>query len=165
MCKNGLRLSPKKCQLVKTSLIYMGNEFTINGRTMSITPLRSGTEAINKIPAPRTLKQCKRFCGVVNYLSLCCPDLHKSLKPIVELTRKGRPFVWGEAQEKAFREVKLRLKNPPILHLPKTKGRFILYSDTSIEGTGSSLWQIQGGKPKLIGYVSKTPPEACSNIV
>ena len=48
------------------------------------------------------------------------------------------------------------------MHLPKTEGRFILYSDTSIEGTGSSLWQIQEGKPRLIGYASKTLPEACS---
>ena len=162
MCKNGLRLSPKKCQLFKTNLIYMGNEFTITKRTMTITPLRSRTEAINKIPTPRTPKQCKSFCGVVNYLSLFCPDLQKLLKPIVELTRKGRPFIWGDAQEKAFREVKLRLKNPPVLHLPKADGRFILYSDTSIEGTGSSLWQIQEDKPKLIGYASKTLPEACS---
>ena len=46
--------------------------------------------------------------------------------------------------------------------MPKAEGRFILYSDTSIEGTGSSLWQIQEGKPKLIGYASKTLPEACS---
>ena len=129
---------------------------------MTITPLRSRTEAINKIPVPRTPKQCKSFCGVVNYLSLFCPDLQKLLKPIVDLTRKDRPFMWGEAQEKAFNEVKLRLKNPPVLHLPRAEGRFILYSDTSIEGTGSSLWQIQGGKPKLIGYASKTLPEACS---
>ena len=143
MCKNGLRLSPKKCQLFKTKLTYMGNEFSINKRTMTITPLRSRTEAINKIPVPRTPKQCKSFCGVVNYLSLFCPDLQKLLKPIVDLTRKDRPFMWGEAQEKAFNEVKLRLKNPPVLHLPRAEGRFILYSDTSIEGTGSSLWQIQ----------------------
>ena len=162
MCKNGLRLSPKKCQLFKTNLIYKGNEFTITKRTMTITPLRSRTEAINKIPTPRTPKQCKSSCGVVNYLSLFCPDLQKLLKPIVELTGKRRPFIWGDAQEKAFKEVKLRLKNPPVLHLPKAEGRFILYSDTSIEGTGSSHWQIQGGKPKLIGYASKTLPEACS---
>ena len=162
MCKNGLRLSPKKCQLFKTKLTYMGNEFSINKRTMTITPLRSRTEAINKIPVPRTPKQCKSFCGVVNYLSLFCPDLQKLLKPIVDLTGKDRPFIWGEAQEKAFNEVKLRLKNPPVLHLPRAEGRFILYSDTSIEGTGSSLWQIQEGKPKLIGYASKTLPEARS---
>ena len=162
MCKNGLRLSPKKCQLFKTKLTYMGNEFSINKRTMTITPMRSRTEAINKIPVPRTPKQCKSFCGVVNYLSLFCPDLQKLLKPIVDLTRKDRPFMWGEAQEKAFNEVKLRLKNPPVFHLPRAEGRFILYSDTSIEGTGSSFWQIQEGKPKLIGYASKTLPEACS---
>ena len=162
MCRNGLKLSPKKCQLFRTKLTYMGNEFNINKRTMTITPLRSRTEAINEIPTPRTAKQCKSFCGVVNYLSLFCPDLQILLKPIVELTRKGRPFVWGQEQEKAFKEVKSRITNPPVLHLPRAEGRFILYSDTSVEGTGSSLWQMQEGKAKLIGYASKTLPEACS---
>ena len=52
--------------------------------------------------------------------------------------------------------------NPPVLHLPKPEGRFILYSDTSIEVTGSSLWQVQEGKPRLICYATKTLPEACS---
>ena len=139
MCKNGLKLSPRKCQLFRTKLTYMGNEFVINKRTMTITPLRSRTEAISRIPTPRTAKQCKSFCGVVNYLSLFCPDLQTLLKPIVELTRKGRPFVWGQEQEKAFKEVKLRLTNPPVLHLPKAEGRFILYLDTSVEGTGNSI--------------------------
>ena len=162
MWKNGLKLSPRKCQLFRTKLTYMGNEFIISKRTMTITPLRSRTEAISKIPTPRTAKQCKSFCGVVNNLSLFCPDLQTLLKPIVELTRKDRPFIWGQEQEKAFKEVKLRLTNPPVLHLPKAEGRFILYSDTSIEGTGSSLWQMQEGKAKLIGYASKTLPEACS---
>ena len=40
MCKNGLKLNPKKCQLFRTKLTYMGNEFVINKRTMTITPLR-----------------------------------------------------------------------------------------------------------------------------
>ena len=162
MCRNGLKWSPKKCQLFRTKLTYMGNEFVISKRTMTITPLRSRTEAISKIPTPKTSKQCKNFCGVVNYLSLFCPDLQTLLKPIVELTRKSRPFVWGQEQERAFKEVKSRLTNPPVLHLPKAEGRFILYSDTSTEGTGSSLWQMQEGKARLIGYASETFPEACS---
>ena len=140
----------------------MGNEFVISKRTMTITPLKSRTEAISKIPTPKTAKQCKSFCGVVNYLSLFCPHLQTLLKPIVELTRKGRPFVWSQEQERAFKEVKLRLTNPSVLHLPKAEGRFILYSDTSVEGTGSSLWQMQEGKAKLIGYANKTLNEACS---
>ena len=53
MCKNGLNLSPKKCQLFKTKLTYMGNEFVIVEKNMTITPLRSRTEALHKIPTPK----------------------------------------------------------------------------------------------------------------
>ena len=80
----------------------------------------------------------------------------------MELTHKDRPFVWGKEQEAAFIEVKKRLTNTPVLHLPKVEGRFISYSDTSKEGTGSFLWQIQEDKLKLLGYASKTLPEACT---
>ena len=52
---------------------------------------------------------------------------------------------------------------PPILHLPRPTGRFILYCDTSKTHTGSSLWQVQDGKPRLLGYASKSLPEACKN--
>ena len=34
MVKNGLRLSPKKCQLFKTNLVYMGNEFVISEKNI-----------------------------------------------------------------------------------------------------------------------------------
>ena len=162
MVKNGLRLSPKKCQFFKTNLVYMGNEFVISQKNITVTPLRSRTEAIVKIPTPRTQRQCKSFCGVVNYLALFCPDLQTLLKPIIALTRKGIPFRWGKEQEEAFQEVKHRISRPPVLHLPRAIGRLVLFSDTSKVGTGSSLWQYQDGKPRLIGYASKTLPEACS---
>ena len=50
-----------------------------------------------------------------------------------------------------------------MLHLPDTKGRFHLYSNTSKFATGSVLYQIQDGKPKLITYASKRLPEATRN--
>ena len=121
MCKNGLKLSPKKCQLFKTKLTYMGNEFVIVEKNMTITPLRSRTEALHKIPTPKTAKQCKSFCGFVNYLSLFCPDLQILLRPIVELTRKERPFVWGKEQETAFIEVKKRLNKSPSTALTESR--------------------------------------------
>ena len=49
------------------------------------------------------------------------------------------------------------------MHLPDSKGRFHLYSDTSKYATGSALYQIQNGKPKLIAYASKRLPEAAQN--
>ena len=47
--------------------------------------------------------------------------------------------------------------------MPDKMGRFQLYSDTSKYATGSALYQIQNGKPKLIAYVSKRLPEAACN--
>ena len=99
----------------------------------------------------------------MNFVSIFCPELQKLLKPIYELTKKGRPFVWGEEQQKAFDEIKSRLLKPPVLSMPDRRGRFLLYSDTSKFATGSALYQVQDGKPKLIAYASKRMPEAAKN--
>ena len=100
---------------------------------------------------------------MVNFVSIFCPDLQKLLKPIYDLMRKGRQFIWGKEQQNAFEEIKCRLQKPPVLHMPDKIGRFQLYSDTSKYATGSALYQIQNGKPKLIAYMSKRLPEAAHN--
>ena len=100
---------------------------------------------------------------MVNYLALFCENLKNLLGPIIELTRKGVPFVWGKEQQIAFEEIKKRMSNPPVLHLLRSTGRFILYTDTIRRFTGSSLWQVQEGKPCLVGYASKTLPIVCLN--
>ena len=66
----------------------------------------------------------------------------------------------GKEKQDSFEEIKCRLIKPPVLHMANKTGRFHLYSDTSKFATGSALYQIQNGKPKLIVYVSKRLPEA-----
>ena len=126
-------------------------------------PLRSRLEAIQKLQPPKTPKGCRSFVGVVNFLSMFCPELQRLLKPIYELTRKGRLFVWGKDQQDSFEEIKHRLTRLPVLHMPNKTRRFHLYSDTSKFATGSALYQIQNGKPKLIAYTSKRLPEAAKS--
>ena len=104
--KNGLKISPKKCQLFRTELQYMGNKIFIKERRVCVKPLRSRLEAIQKMKAPTTAKQCKSFAGMVNFVSIFCPELQRLLKPIYDLTRKGRQFVWGKKQQDAFEEIK-----------------------------------------------------------
>ena len=79
---------------------------------------------------------------MVNFLSMFCPELQKLIKPIYDLTRKGRPFIWGKEQQDAFEEIKHKLIKPPVLHMPNTTGRFHLYSDSSKFATGGALYQI-----------------------
>ena len=159
----GLKISPKKCQLFKTSLQYMGNEIFIESKKVCLKPLRNRLEATQKLQPPNTPKGCRSFAGVVNFLSMFCPELQKLLKSIYDLTRKGRPFHWGKEQQDSFIEIKCRLVKPPVLHMPNKTGRFHLYSDTSKYATGDALYQMQGGKPKLIAYASKRLPEAAKN--
>ena len=104
-----------------------------------------------------------KFVGMVNFVSLFCPELQKLLKPIYDLTRKGRQFLWKKEQQQAFDEIKCRLQRPPVLHLPDRQGRFQLYSDTSKFATGSALYQVQNGQPRLIAYASKRMPETAKN--
>ena len=163
LLKNGLKISPKKCQLFKTSLRYLGNEISIENKKVCVKPLRSQLEAIQKLQQLKTPKGWRSFAGVVNFLSMFCQELQKLLKPIYNLTRKGRPFNWGKGQQDSFDEIKNRLIELPVLHMPNKTGRFHLYSDTSKFATGSALYQIQNGKPKLITYASKRLPEAAKS--
>ena len=129
--EHGLKLSPRKCQLFMKHLVYLGNVFHIENGVITITPMKSRMEAIQKLLPLTTVKACKSFCKVINYLSLFCKDLQKILKPIYELTRKEIPFHWSEVHQKLFTDIKEMLMKPPILHLPRPSERFILYSDTS----------------------------------
>ena len=61
--KNGLKMSPKKCQLFRTTLTYMGNDFKIKNRIMTITPLKTRMEAIQKYPLLELPNAIKVFVG------------------------------------------------------------------------------------------------------
>ena len=46
LCKNGLKISPKKCQLFKTELQFKGNTIFRKDRGVCVKPLKSRLEAI-----------------------------------------------------------------------------------------------------------------------
>ena len=117
----------------------MENEIFIQNRKVCVQPLRNRLEGIQKLQPPKTAKGCWSFAGMVNFLSTFCPELQKLLKPIYDLTRKGRPFNCRKEQQNSFEEIKQRLIKLPVLHMPNKTGRFHLYSDTSKFATGSAL--------------------------
>ena len=111
--KKGLKISPKKCQLFKTELQYMGNTIFIRSKRLCVKPLRSGIEAIQKLNPPTTVKECRCFAGMVSFVRIFCPELQGLLKPVYDLMQKGRHFVWGEERQEAFIKIQSRLQRPP----------------------------------------------------
>ena len=80
--KNGLKISPKKCQIFQADLQYMVNTIFIRNKRVCVRPLRSQIEAIQKLKPPTMIKGCQSFVGMVNFVSLFCPELQMLLKPI-----------------------------------------------------------------------------------
>ena len=158
--RNGLKISPKKCQLFKTNLVYIGHTMLIEGGMIKLKPLKSRVDAILKLDPPKTVKDCRSFCGMVNYLSVFLENLQTKLIPIYQITRKGIPFYWGEEQENAFQGIKKALTSPPVLVMPNNTGHLVLVSDTSKVGCGGALHQKIRQMYRLVSYCSKKLPEA-----
>ena len=67
--KYGLKISPYKCQFFKKKIIYMGLEFQVKDSKVCYTPMIDKCKAIRNLESPKTLKQTRAFCGMVNFLS------------------------------------------------------------------------------------------------
>ena len=66
--------------------------------------LKKQTRSNTKLKPPATPKGCRSFAGMVNFVSIFCPELQKLLKPIYDLIKKGRPFLWEKKQQDTFEE-------------------------------------------------------------
>ena len=75
LLKNGLNISPKKCQLFRTNLQYMGNKFFVKDKRVCMKPLRNRLEAIQKLQPPTSVKGCRSFAGMLNFLIMFCCEL------------------------------------------------------------------------------------------
>ena len=115
LIKFGLKISPHKCQLFQDKLVYMGLEFLIKDGTAHYTAMRDKCDAIRNMKAPKSVKECRTFCGMVNFLSTFCKNLRQLSIPIYELTKKHARFTWTDKHQKAFDEIKQLLVKPPVL--------------------------------------------------
>ena len=143
----------------------MGYRFLIDDGKPSFTAMKDKCEAIRALETPKNVRDCRKFCGMVNFLSTFLPDLQKHLIPIYNLTWKNQIFKWNDECQKAFDLIKLLLIKSPMLRMPNTVGLFTLVSDTSKIATGGVLYQAQGPYERkyIVGYNSKKLPAAARN--
>ena len=90
------------------------------------------------------------------------PGFAKIAQPLHSLTRKNAAFLWTDACEQAFQELKARLTAPPVLVAPNDEGQYVLDTDASDFALGAVLQQYQpDGTLRVIAYGSRglTAPE------
>ena len=125
-------------------------------------------ETVSKIldaPPPRTLKQLRAFLCLASFYRKYVPDFTVVAAPLTDATKKGNrnEITWDEARQRAFREMKKRISEPPILRLPDVTQTFVLQTDASRIGIGAVLLQEDSaGEKRPIAFASrKLQPREC----
>ena len=149
LSQSNLRLSPKKCQFLQSSITYLGHIISKDG--VSTDP-----EKISKIsswPSPSCLQELQAFLGLCNYYRRFIANYSKITHPLWKVLNR-KPFVWSSDAENSFKHLKAELTQAPILALPVRTGQYILDTDASHECIGAVLSQVQDGKERVIAYAS-----------
>ena len=141
----------------------MGLHFLIKDGKPCLKPMKDKCDAIYSMLPLKSVKECRQFCGMVNFLSTFLPKLREYLIPIYALTKKKAVFKWSDECQKAFDTIKKCLQKLPVLCMLTRSGYFRLESDTSREAAGGALYKLQDNQWMLIGYHIKRLPEAVCN--
>ena len=148
----GLKLKPKKCELLQTEVKYLGHLVSSDG--IATDPEK--VEAIREWPRPTCVRDLQAFLGTAGYYRQYLPDFATVARPLHHLTSKGVEWRWTEEAQVAFDELRQRLIGAPVLGYPDPSLQYILDTDASDVGVGAVLSQIQEGRERVVAYYSKT---------
>lgn len=137
-----------KCHFAVLELDYLGYHISARGlspQSQRVAVIVAWPEILSDV------HEVRRFLGVVNYCRIFMgPAFVVFAKPLVDLTRKNRPFRWTEAHIRAVRALKNELVYFTELQIPDTSQPFQLFTDASGFAIGAVL--EQQGKP--VGFLS-----------
>ncbi|GFV28747.1 retrovirus-related Pol polyprotein from transposon 297 [Trichonephila clavipes] len=170
-----LTIKPSKCKFAQQNVKFLGH---IVGQGFR-TPSEIKVQAVLEFPTPRTKTQICAFLGLagyyqkyINLFSVIAAPLTDALKG---RTKKGE-ITWTTECENAFRELKRKLIDRPVLYAPNFEREFIVQTDASNAGMGAVLTQLtEQGEEHPILYLSKkfsevekrycTTEKECASIV
>ena len=98
--------------------------------------------------------------GLVGYYRRFIPNVAARSKPLTDLLKKSKTFVWGKDQEAAFLDLCNCLCGDPILQCPDFTKPFILTTDASNIAIGAVLSQGKIGEDLPIAFASRTLNQA-----
>ena len=107
----GLQLKAKKCTFMQTEVAFLGH---IVGRTgLACDPEK--LSAVWNWHEPNRVKAVRQFVGFLGYYRRFVKNFAELADPLVSLTRKEVPFVWGSEQHRAF-DALVECSNPRVPH-------------------------------------------------
>eukprot|EP01053_Blabericola_migrator_P005380 Blabericola_migrator_1__5379@NODE_2755_length_2389_cov_14_470715_g1724_i0_p1_GENE_NODE_2755_length_2389_cov_14_470715_g1724_i0NODE_2755_length_2389_cov_14_470715_g1724_i0_p1_ORF_typecomplete_len426_score34_27RVT_1/PF00078_27/5e22RT_RNaseH_2/PF17919_1/5_7e22RT_RNaseH/PF17917_1/4_9e09RVP_2/PF08284_11/0_0056RVT_2/PF07727_14/0_053PASTA/PF03793_19/0_079RVT_thumb/PF06817_14/0_14CdvA/PF18822_1/5_9e02CdvA/PF18822_1/0_89_NODE_2755_length_2389_cov_14_470715_g1724_i01521279 len=124
----------------------------------TITPATDRINLILTAPQPKTLKALRSFLGFANTYRKYIRNFAAMVKPLQDLRddKNKKIKAWTGEAEEAFKEVKRRMTELPVLILPRADRPYILDTDASSTAVGAILQQQdEEGNLHPVAYASR----------
>ncbi|XP_046687392.1 uncharacterized mitochondrial protein AtMg00860-like [Homalodisca vitripennis] len=151
-----MTLNPSKCTFGYQEVKVLGHTVSAKG----VSPDAGKIKDILNFEPPRRLRALRSFLGLANYYRKFVPDYSKIARPLIELTKKNKSFIWGTEQQEAFQTLKEKLTTAPILRHFDPKLPVELHTDASDIGVGAVIMQKEKGDALPVAYASRRLSEA-----
>ena len=153
----GMTINPSKYTFAKREVQFLG--YTVNGN--GTKPLAEKVEAILEFPKPTTVKQLRRFLGMVNFYRRFISKT-ASLQVLLNHLLEGRklrsdaPIQWSTEAETAFHALKNALSNAALLAHPSSRSKLAIVVDASDFAMGATLQQQEEGAWRPLAFFTKS---------
>lgn len=136
-----LTLNLNKCNFFRTTIQYLGFEITSEG----VRPGPDKIKAVVNFKTPSNVHEVRQFIGLCSFFRRFVQGFATIARPLTSLTKASTPWVWGENQEQAFRQLKEILTTRPVLAIYNPEFETELHTDASAAGLGGILLQRPKG--------------------
>ncbi|MCP3888118.1 MAG: hypothetical protein GY702_04500, partial [Desulfobulbaceae bacterium] len=151
--RSNMKLKPKKCELFRTRVEYLGHEVSDKG----IKPSSKKVEVLQNWPVPTNQTEVRTFLGFCSYYRRFIESFAAIAKPLYDLTCKGIkvPVPLKESQLAAFCTLRDSLCQRVMMHYVVPGHPFILDTDASGESVGACLSQRIDEEERPLAFASK----------
>ena len=160
--ENGLKLKPSKCDLFKTEIIYLAHHVRKDG----VKPSHKNVASIVECAVAKTYTDIQSFTGVIGHYRRFIKNFAKVALSLYDLIsgankdKKLEPVTLTPEALEAFKILKQKCVQAPILVFPDFNKAFLLETDVSSRGLGAVLSQKQDdGRYHPVAYASRTLTE------
>ena len=147
----GLTLAPRKCQLFRREVKFLGHRVSSAGVTADPDKVVS----IDSWPELQSRKQVRQFLGLTGFYRRFVPNYARVADPLTRLTQNDVPWRWTESEQTSFAELKRLLVQSPVLRAYRRGYPLILDTDASDTAVGAVLSQEVDGENFVLAYFSK----------